>query len=190
MSLRELLVAFLVWVIYPLWLIAGFLDYLFHRKTHIERTSGPTESWLHLAQFASLGIPLLLVAFLAVTPPVIAIVASAIAVHTGLSIADVSYTEGRRHVSALEQHAHAFMVVLPVIATGFVAILNWEDLASGRWIIKPKDEPIPSLSAAMLVGSYFVLAGTPIVEELIRTSRGFRHHQVKDSHERREGHDA
>ena len=185
-----MLIAFLVWVVYPLWLIAGFFDYLFHRNTQIERTSGPTESWLHLAQFASLGIPLLLVAFLAVTPPVIAIVAGAIAVHTALSIADVSYTEGRRHVSPLEQHAHAFMAVLPVVATGIVAILNWDDLASGRWIIRPKNEAIPPLSAGLLVGSYFVLAGAPIVEELIRTSRGFRHHQVKDSDERHEGHDA
>ena len=190
MDLRDLLIAFLVWVIYPIWLIAGLLDYLLHRRTHIERTSGPTESRLHLAQFASLGVPLLLVTFLTVTPLVIAIVIGAIVLHTSLSIADVSYTDGRRYISPLEQHAHAFMSVLPVIATGIVAILNWNDVVCTGWVIKPKNEAIPVFNTGLLVGSYFVLAGIPIVEELIRTSRGFRHHQVKDSHKRQEGHDA
>ena len=189
MDLRDLLIAFLIRVIYPLWLIAGFLDYLFHRKTHIDQTSGPAESWLHLGQFASLCVPLLLVTFLAITPLVLAIVASAIAVHTGLSIADVSYTDGRRYISPLEQHAHAFMSVLPIIATGVLVILNWDDVVGGGWVIAPKKEAMPVLSAGLLVGSYFVLAGTPIVEELIRTSRGFRNHEIRDSHECQEGDD-
>ena len=190
MDLRDLLIAFLVWVIYPTWLMAGFLDYLLHRKTHIDSTSGPTESWLHLAQFASLGVPLVLVTFLALTPIVLAIVAGAVVAHTALSIVDVSYTDGRRYISPLEQHAHAFMSVLPVVATGLVVILNWDDIVGTGWVIKPKNEAIPVLSACLLVGSFFLLAGTPIVEELIRTSRGFRHHQEKDSDKRNEGDDA
>jgi hypothetical protein len=189
MDLRDLLIAFLVWVVYPLWLIAGFLDYLLHRKTRIERTSGPKESWLHVAQFASLGIPLILLTFLMVTPLVITIVSGTLVTHTALSIADVSYTEGRRYISPLEQHAHAFMNVLPLVATGIAVMLSWNELMNAGWVIESKSDPIPRLSAGLLVGSYFVFAGTPILEELIRTSRGFRHHQVKDSHERDESYD-
>jgi hypothetical protein len=190
MDLRNLIVGLLVWAIYPVWLVAGFLDYVFHRRTHIERTSGPTESWFHFAQFASLAVPLILVTFLQVTPLVIAIVAGSIVVHTALSIADVAYTDGRRYISPIEQHAHAFMVVLPVVAAAIVALLNWSPIFGSEWVLRPKPEPLPMLPAYLLVGSYLVLAGGPIVEELVRTSRGFRDHQVENGHERRERNDA
>jgi hypothetical protein len=190
MELRNLLVGLLVWAIYPVWLAAGFLDYLSHRRTHIDRTSGPTESWFHLAQFASLALPLILVTFLEVTPLVIAIVAGSIVLHTTLSIADVSYTEGRRYISPVEQHAHAFMVVLPVVAAAIVALLNWAPIFSPEWVLRPKSAPLPAVPAYLLVGSYFVLAGAPIVEELVRTSRRFRHHQVEHDHQRHECYDA
>jgi len=36
----------------------------------------------------------------------------------------------------------------------------------GHWAGKP---PIPKLQCAALIGSYFVLAGVPIFEELVRT---------------------
>ena len=190
MDLRNLLVGFLVWAIYPIWLAAGFLDYLSHRRTHIERTSGPTESWFHLAQFGSLAVPLFLVVFLQVTPLVIAIVALSIVLHTVLSIADVSYTDGRRYISPIEQHVHAFMVVLPVVAAAIVALLNWSPIFGSEWVLRPKPEPLPMLPAYLLVGSYLVLAGAPIVEELVRTSRRFRDHQVENGHKRHERNDA
>jgi hypothetical protein len=186
MELRNLLVGLLVWAIYPIWLAAGFVDYLSHRRTHIDRTSGSTESWLHLAQFASLALPLVLVTFLQVTPLVIAIVAGSIVLHTTLSIADVSYTDGRRYISPIEQHVHALMVVLPVVAAALVALLNWAAIFSSDWVLRLKPEPLPVVPAYLLVGSYLVLAGAPIIEELIRTSRRLRHHQVEHDHQRHE----
>ena len=188
MALRNLLVGFLVWAVYPAWLAAGFVDYLSHRRTHIERTSGPTESWFHLAQFASLALPFFLVVFLQVTPLVIAIVAGSLVLHTALSMADVAYTDGRRYISPVEQHVHAFMVVLPVVAAAIVALLNWDAISGSEWVLRPK--PLQPVPAYLLVGSYLVLAGAPIVEELIRTSRRFRDHQVEDGHQGSERNDA
>ena len=49
----------LMYFILPLWLAAGFADYLCHRASHIEATSGPKESALHLLQFAEMAIPTL-----------------------------------------------------------------------------------------------------------------------------------
>jgi hypothetical protein len=190
MDLRNLLVGLLVWAIYPVWLAAGFLDYLSHRRTHIDRTPGATESWLHLAQFASLALPLILITFLQVSSLVIAIVAGSIVLHTTLSLADVSYTDGRRYISPIEQHAHAFMVVLPVVAAAIVALLNWDPIVSSQWVLRPKAAPLPAVPAYLLVGSYLVLAGAPIVEELVRTSRRFRDHQEENGHQRDERNDA
>ena len=190
MDLRTTLNHFLIWLIYPLWLLAGFFDYLFHRRTRIEHTSGPTESWLHLAQFVSLAIPLFLLTFFEVTSLVIWLVAAAVLLHTVLSVADVSYTDGRRYISPLEQHVHGFMSVLPVIAVGIIAVLNWTEILNSGWALRPKAVPVSPGRGALLVGSYVILAGTPIVEELIRTSRGFRHHQVENDDESEESHRA
>ena len=58
MNMPELLQTFLLWGVYPAWLLAGAGDYLCHRRTDIEHTSGAKESWLHLAQFLTLLIAL------------------------------------------------------------------------------------------------------------------------------------
>jgi hypothetical protein len=54
--MRSWFAALLIWGIYPVCLLAGAGDYLCHRKTNIEWTSGATESWLHVAQFICLAI--------------------------------------------------------------------------------------------------------------------------------------
>jgi hypothetical protein len=46
----------LLYFILPLWLAAGFADYLCLRAAHIETTSGAKESLLHLVQLAEMGI--------------------------------------------------------------------------------------------------------------------------------------
>jgi hypothetical protein len=50
--LRDLLMYFVL----PVWLAAGFADYLCHRASHIERTSGWKESLLHLLQFSEMAV--------------------------------------------------------------------------------------------------------------------------------------
>jgi hypothetical protein len=47
MGPEEVLRALLMYFVLPLWLAAGFADYLCHRATHIEETSGWKESVLH-----------------------------------------------------------------------------------------------------------------------------------------------
>src|SRR5205823_4190777 len=54
----------LMYFVLPLWLAAGFVDYLCHRASHIETTSGPKESALHLLQFAEMALPTLASIFL------------------------------------------------------------------------------------------------------------------------------
>jgi hypothetical protein len=80
--------------------------------------------------------------------------------------------------------------VLPIVALALLALLYWEGVSGGGWSLRPRDGPLPQPAAAMLLGSFFVLGGLPILEELLRTSCGLRHHQVEDDDERRERHDA
>ena len=48
--------AVLLYGVLPLWLLAGFGDWLCHRVQRIEHSTGLKESLLHLAMIAELGI--------------------------------------------------------------------------------------------------------------------------------------
>jgi hypothetical protein len=55
---------YLMYIIMPVWSLAGFLDWLWHRQTKIETTSGAKESVMHLIMMAEAGIPILTGLFL------------------------------------------------------------------------------------------------------------------------------
>jgi hypothetical protein len=109
-----------------------------------------------------------------ITVLTVLLMALALVAHTVLSYVDVSFTLPRRHISAFEQHVHGFLEVIPIIAVCLLVILNWEILTLGNsngLLIRLKDEPLQREQALLLLGSYFVLAGVPVLEELLRTRR-------------------
>lgn len=173
MQLRMLLGGFLTWVLYPLWLIGGAVDYICHRRTDIQHTSGIHESWLHVAQFATIALVFASAVLLEITLPVIIVLIGLVIAHTVLSFIDVSYTLGRRHISTSEQHAHGLLNVVPLIAVGLLAILNWQALLapSDEAAVRLKDEPLAATHVVTLLGSFIVLAGGPVMEEWLRTYR-------------------
>jgi hypothetical protein len=165
------LITFLAALLYAVWLVAGLVDYFCHRRTNIETTSGASESWLHLVQFLLLGLALLLGTLLAVTPLVLVLIVVIVCTHSVVALWDVSYTQGRRFISPLEQHVHGYMEVLPVVAVGLLAILNWDDITASPWTLQWKPRPLAATGTLALLASFCVIAGIPIVEELLRTSR-------------------
>src|SRR5688572_5512543 len=90
MPLRSLLTAFLVWVLYPAWLLAGAADYLCHRRTDIAHTSGVIESVLHVAQFLCIAAILTLAVAFPVTALTWAAMFLAAVAHSVLSYIDVA----------------------------------------------------------------------------------------------------
>jgi hypothetical protein len=171
MDLRELLQALLLWGLYPAWLLAGAGDYLCHRQTDIGRTSGTTESWLHLLQFVSLLIPFAAAVLMNLNAIVYGIMVAFVIAHSVLAHVDVSYTDARRYISPIEQFVHGFMDVLPLVALALIGVLHWSEITASP------SSPIFSLRAPLdlgrmlLVGSFALLSGVPIVEELARTHR-------------------
>ena len=65
-------VLILMYFVLPLWLVAGFADWLCHRASHIETTTGAKESLIHLLMFTEVGIPLLAAMFLDINALIIA----------------------------------------------------------------------------------------------------------------------
>jgi hypothetical protein len=164
------LIVFLAGLLYVLWLAAGLVDYLCHRWTDIAGTSGAPESWFHLWQFVVLGLALLFGTLLVITPLAFALIVACVCAHSVLAFRDVSYTQGRRFISPLEQLAHGHMEVVPIVAVGLLAILNWDDLTGAEWILQWKSPALSAMTLAMWLGSFFLLAVAPILEELLRTS--------------------
>jgi hypothetical protein len=158
-------IPFIGWGLYPAWLIAGGCDYLCHRATDIGHTSGPTESWLHLAQFATLLLLLCVAIFMAPGWLYAGLLAICVIAHSALSLIDVSYTVSRRHVGVFEQFVHGFMDVIPCVAVALLIMVHWPVRAAPEW--RTSIEP----GSWLLLGTFIVLSGAPILEELIRTHR-------------------
>jgi hypothetical protein len=72
MSHSEVAELALLYFVLPLWLAAGFADYLCHRASSIELTSGYKESLIHLLMFAEVAVRLLAAIFLEINALVIA----------------------------------------------------------------------------------------------------------------------
>lgn len=170
MSLQTLLETLLWWGIYPLWLLAGAGDYGCHRRTRIERTSGSAESWFHLVQFLTLLIAISAGALLEPNVLVFGVTGVMVLVHTVLAHLDVSFTDGKRYISPFEQLVHGFMDVLPLVALAIFGVLHWQPIGAGlegAALTPVHLDP----SRLWLLASFTVLAGVPILEELVRTLR-------------------
>ena len=121
--------------IMPLWLGAGLADWYRHKQTRIEDTAGARESMIHALMMTEAGIPVTLGLFCEINPGVLAICAGALAAHGLTAYWDVSYAEERRQVTPVEQHIHSVLEMAPVMATGFLAALYWDQVRAlgGLW---------------------------------------------------------
>jgi hypothetical protein len=154
-------------VLYVLWLIAGAIDYLCHRRTHIQQTSGQQESLYHVAQFVVLGIALVVGMIFAPSVVSLTIISAAVLGHTVLGYLDVAYTTGRRHITPLEQTVHGFMDVIPLVLVLLYALVEGSSLDSAARGLHRSELQVTPLQWWVL-GSYVLIAGGAIVEEFVR----------------------
>jgi len=110
----------------PLWIVPGLLDYVWHRRTKIESTSGLQESVLHSLMLAEVGIPPFAGLLLEINAGVIAVMMGGFLLHEATAVWDVAYTVKRRLILPKEQHTHSFLEVLPFCGLSFVICMHWE----------------------------------------------------------------
>jgi hypothetical protein len=170
---------FLLYYIVPLWLSAGVSDWICHRATHIEKTTGAKESLLHLLMLAEVSIPVLAALFLEITTPVAALMIVVFLLHEATALWDVSYAVTRREVTPIEQHVHSFLEMVPLMAISFLAVLHWPQFRallgrgeeSADLSIRAKDRPLPPNYVAAALGATIAFELLPYLEELGRTLR-------------------
>jgi ABC-type spermidine/putrescine transport system permease subunit I len=168
--------AVLMYFVLPLWLAAGFADYLCHRAASIETTSGWKESLLHLLQLAEMAIPTLVAIFLEINALVIAVMIVCLVAHEATAIWDVSYAYRTRAVTPTEQHVHSFLEMLPLMALLIVVTLHWRQFLAlfglgpepADFGLRLKQPPLPWLYVSVILSLVLLFEVLPYLEELVR----------------------
>ena len=161
----------------PLWLAAGFADYLCHRASGIENTTGWRESLLHLLQFGEMALPILAALFLQINTGVILLMIVCLVLHQATAMWDVRFAAGIREVKPIEQHVHSVLEMLPLTALLMVIALHWTEFTSlfgvgtSRFDFAWKNPPLSSTYLAAILGATAALEILPYFEEFIRGLR-------------------
>jgi hypothetical protein len=165
----------LVWVVLPLWVVAGFLDYLCHRRSHIEQATGARESLIHWLMLAEVMVPLSLAVFFRINALVLAVMLVCLIAHQVTGYLDLKLAMATRQVTIFEHQVHSVLEVLPLTAILLVMSLHWPQAQAlfglgperAQWFLGPKQIPrwgeiVPPLAAFLL------LAIAPYAEEFVR----------------------
>ena len=168
-AVRRLLLAGVM----PLWLGAGLADWYLHRRTHIERTSGPRESAIHSLMFAETGVPVLLGLFCEVNATVLLSAFAAVGAHSVTAYWDQAYAEDRRRVSTVEQHVHSLLEVSPLTAAFLLTALHWDQALAAvgrgrpRFGLRLKHRgPLPVSARVWLLTAVAAFGVVPYAETL------------------------
>lgn len=172
----EAAVLVLLYFVLPLWLAAGFADYLCHRASSIELTSGYKESLIHLLMFSEVAVPLLAAIFFEINALVILLMVGGFIAHQLTALWDVSFAIDKRYVSPIEQQIHSLLEILPLAGMLIVIILNWPQFLSlwglgteaPRFRIALKPDPLPWGYVAAFLAAVLVFEILPYLEELVR----------------------
>lgn len=165
----------LVHVVLPLWALCGFLDYLCHRVSHIERANGVRESLVHWLMLAEVGLPLGLAVFFRIDTLVLVTMLVFLVVHEVTGHFDLRLAMATRRVTVFEHQVHSFLEIMPLTAMLLVMALHWPQAqALFGWGMERADwslalKPAPRWrEVARPAGVLLVLVLLPYAEELAR----------------------
>jgi hypothetical protein len=171
MSHSEVAELALLYFVLPLWLAAGFADYLCHRATSIELTSGYKESLIHLLMFAEVAVPLLAAIFLEIDALVIATMIAGFIAHQLTALWDISFANDKRPIPPIEQQVHSFLELLPLMGILVVIIFDWQQFLSllgpesAHFGIALKPDPLPVTYVAAFLSAVLMFEILPWFED-------------------------
>jgi hypothetical protein len=160
----------------PIWVLAGVADYLWHRRTRIETTSGTEESVTHALMITEMAPAVLAALFLEINAGVLALVLGSYVAHEATVAWDIYFTASRRAIPPGEQHTHSYLQGVPFCLASFIVFTHWDQFlalfgkGSGRprFNISLKQPALrPAYLIPLVIGSG-LLAAIPHAEELWR----------------------
>lgn len=174
-------IRYLLYVLLPAWFVPGIADYVMHRRTRIQDTSGTGESLIHSLMMTEIGLPVALALECEVNPALLAVVALSALAHEGTAIWDVrAAVNGGRDVRPAEQHIHSFLESLPFMAASALLCLHWDKVVAAvrdprdlsLWRLRPRQDRLPPRYVFLTRAAQVLFIGVPYGEELLRCLRG------------------
>jgi hypothetical protein len=192
MPTDELTVYVLMYFVLPVWLVAGFADYLCHRAASIATTSGAKESVLHLMQFAEMAVAVLSAMFFEINALILLVMIVCFLLHEATALWDVTYASATREVTPIEQHVHSFLEMMPLMGFVLIAVLNWPQFLAlvglgnepARFDLRLRHAPPSWMYVATILTLVLLFEVLPYLEELVRGLRADRR-RLSRTHDRR-----
>lgn len=169
-----LLQQLLLWGVLPLWLLAGFGDWMCHRAYRIEHDAGTRESLLHWLMLLEMGPALAAALLLDITAAVLVLLFVLCVAHELTTWWDLAYAASRRRIPPVEQWVHALQLSLPWAGLVSLALIHHDQvlalLGSGvpDWSLRPKQQPLPVAYLWGVAAAGALLAALPFAEETLR----------------------
>ncbi|MCE9672874.1 hypothetical protein LY474_34215 [Myxococcus stipitatus] len=173
----------LLYFMLPAWLVPGVVDWVWHRRTDIEHTSGAGESLIHCLMMTEVGVPVLMGLLMEINPLTLSIMLGHSLVHEATAFADVAYAVNhQRDVQPREQHTHSFLEVLPFMAVSSIVCLHWDQFLAiwgvggrkGRWRFALKKQRLPARYLRVILAAIGATIALPYANELWRCVRAQR----------------
>jgi len=160
MNETDIIRNYCIYVLFPIWVIVGFLDFLQHRKTNIAETSGLMESISHQLLLLSMGPAILCGLFLEINKMVLLVMIVCLAIHQILVYIDVWFARNyHRDIQPIERMYHIYIVMISVTLLSAIVVLKWSELTlnSARdlqfhWKAQPLSSAGIILAFALMVG--------------------------------------
>ena len=151
----------LMYLVFPLWVAAGFADWACHRRTGIAITSGLRENLLHWLMYAQVGVGMLAVALFEINAGVLAIVAVVFLLHEATVYWDLAYSTLRRDVDPAEQMVHSFLELLPLVSLVLLAVIA----DRGEWTLRLRTDKWPWEYLAACAAATVLFNAMPLAQE-------------------------
>jgi hypothetical protein len=154
----------------PAWLAAGAADWWCHRRSCIERTSGPRESMFHLLLFLEIAVPAIMALWLEINAALLVVMAAGILAHLVTSWWDTTYAQPRRRITAFEHSVHSWLELLPLFALLLICLLHWPQVTAPEWQFVAREQPTSAIWRTVVLTG-FAAALAFILEESLRSTR-------------------
>jgi hypothetical protein len=173
---------FLLYGVLPLWFVPAVADWVMHRRSDIEHTSGVRESAVHALMMTEAGIPVVAGLTAKINPLVLSLMGGAAVAHGATALWDVSLATDKREVRPVEQHVHSFLEVLPITAAAFTTCLHRDRVrklfrsggrADDRKLV-PKERPLSAGYLTAIAAGVGLCVALPYAEEMARCLRARR----------------
>jgi hypothetical protein len=157
----------------PLWLLAGFGDWLCHRVQHIETSAGLGESMLHWLMLAELGVGIAAALLLDVTAAVLVLLVVACIAHELTLWRDLFFAAARRRIAVPEQWVHGLQLALPWVGLAALLVIHRDQAlaavglgsAAADWDWRWKNPPLPAGTLAAIAAGAVAFVLLPFAEE-------------------------